>query len=368
MVYADWRKDVEKGIPESMAKIRRAAQYYKEKGVTVKRAYANDASAFEDDDVTNLDCDKVLNVLNMPSWPNDDEEKVEGASFDMDYDFVPNEDGTVLVVGTKDGAQAKFLHADKKATWTDEVLKNMTHTWTGGTVGRNHMTFNEGKILLAEYKDGKAFFLTKPDAVLAGNLDKCVGVSVEAFVKTDAETGLVTKARGSGITFVFDPATPVCTPEEGCGVAGAESGDDIMSDEIEQVKEELEKVQAALVDAKTGFEEALAGKDTTIKELETANAALVEFQKSAIADERTVLVDSLKEFGMATDTLDEVDNSALKLMVQAAEVAKTKFEADAVTDSGVEGTAEEKVQAAEEVELQRLVREKCGLDPLKEKE
>jgi len=351
------------GYPNRAAKAMAGAAFFKKHGKTVREVEAEGSAKFE---LEGLDCDLVKSILGIAEYhPKENacgcELVAHGAMNDWKGKFVPNEEGVVVVVGTRAGAPINIVGPKpREVYWTAETLTKMTNTWIGGTAGRNHETFNEGKILDAFYEDGNAYFIVKPDSHLLGDLNECVGVSVEAQLKTDDNNQTI-DGRGTGLTFIFDPKRPACSPEAGCKAMGETQRSDKMETETKDMKTELEQAQAAMVSAKTEFEAALAAKDETIKTLSGEVTDLKEFKEKAIAEKRTALTAKLAEFGVASEKVTAADITTLELMIEVAQASAKKAEDETVHDSGAAGTEIEKGVAADVRDAKKLVETVIGM-------
>lgn len=133
-------------------------------------------------------------------------------------------DGILTTIGTQAGATA-FLPFGVEVTWPGETLERIHKTWQGGRVGANHSPEKDfGEILDVQYDGENAFFTVSVDEELRSQIEKnidSVGVSIEAANPEVDNDGNITDAEGTGISFIFFPDDPACTPEDGCEILGS---------------------------------------------------------------------------------------------------------------------------------------------------
>jgi hypothetical protein len=242
-------------------------------------------------------------------------------------------DNVVTINATKVGSFA--MSGMDKFYFTAEVLENYTSSWTNGKVTLNHKIDDAGIILASWYEEPYAKMRVQVDnPETLARLDESTGVSVEAFVKHDADYN-ITEFKGTGISFIFYPDQPCCKQGEGCGVIASENGGTLMTEETVS-KAEFDDLQAKYIEASTKIAEYEAGEevkafetkiadmqrqiDTLTAEIETRDAVVA----ASLVQEIQALDDTFEAGEMNLDTLKAVHASVTKIAKTQAEKAKTE--------------------------------------------
>jgi hypothetical protein len=224
---------VGKGVSERTAKARCAAAFYKKHGKTVNEAHAEgtlpEIVKGADKDTVELimmDLEQLKEYSSTFSTikagrPKKDEIKLlHGKEMQSVNTDMLDEFNIIEVVAAKVGSSG--YTADGRAVeWTLESLEDAQSTWLFGRVSVNHNDKDYGRIISSFVEGDELRQLAKVDDILKEWIKKSaeiVGVSTEAkrvFVDMNSE---IIKATGTGLTFVFPPDVPACSPEEGCVV------------------------------------------------------------------------------------------------------------------------------------------------------
>lgn len=176
---------------------------------------------------------------------------------------VSSKGNNYLISATKVGSKARIINSPTSdgvlVTWTEKSLVATAKTWEGGKVTKNHGPESYGKIISSDFDGSTVVMEVEVNDELAKEIeehkdDDNFGVSIEASqVLYSPENFEIDSALGTGVTFVFAPAFPQCSKEEGCGLlATKESEVDTMAEneEIMRLKAEVEAKGAEIVASK----------------------------------------------------------------------------------------------------------------------
>jgi hypothetical protein len=220
----------------------------------------------------------------------------KAAVLDLQVGENPNE---YIIRATKVGA---YINASKgfQARWTEDALKATAPTWKGGVVSINHDGSNKGSIV-DSWMDGEFCYqrVVVDDEKLKAAIDhdrSKVGVSVECDQGQVDDKFDIVAARGTGVTFVFAPYEPVCSQEQGCGLAGANTakhsmtgdppadiqGDNMPNDETVP-KADFLTLQAANTALQAQFDA-----------LKTENVELLAFKTQVVEEKKAAKLEQLK--------------------------------------------------------------------------
>lgn len=366
-----------KGVPLKEAKARCAAAYYKRHKITVKEAHKKGVASFDkdfldyDEDIMNA----ILKVDSLQATKKPSKKKIDVHFNIVKYDDmcfgsqVERVDNIVTVCSTQSGATARIIgfHNDGIVVeWNKDILSKIAGSWIGGTVGRNHETRDEGKILWSRFdeEEEKLYQTVSITDKLKNDINAHlpnVGVSIEAdkvlyIDDRDDENYLnVTEAEGTGLTFVFEPKKPHCPPEHGCEIFASDIvGDETMTDEdnkkppIPPCPKEQEEAKKLEATQKAEIEELKEQVENLNKEKEELSAfkeeidkekkhkMIVEIQAAKILEE-----DEIKE-------LEEKPLAEVQVFATIVEKVKKKLEDEKVEGSGAEGTQSQEEEKGKE--------------------
>ena len=242
--------------------------------------------------------------------------------------------------------QTKRFEDGGKVILTEEALKRSVDSWKNGNIIINHLESVDGlKIQDAKYE--APFLYMQFDAnteKLFRNTD-ATGWSVQfdpESLKLDGER--IIECVGMGISILYPPHVPTCTPEMGCNETYAFEMYNEFEGKTLSAKNETE-LKAIAEDVKKGFERlwALLKGITTPKEnkkevenqernnLEEKEMEKVEELTSKLETANTELANKTSEFETATKAHeDEVKGYKKKIAeFEQKEADKTKAERDA---------------------------------------
>lgn len=257
---------------------------------------------------------------------------LKAAVLDLQAGKEPNE---YIIRATKIGAYANSGKGFQ-ARWTEKSLPATAPTWVNGVASANHDGVNQGTIT-ASWMDGEfCYMCTKVTDELRerieANRDK-VGVSIEAADGVVDENFDIVSARGTGVTFVFPPYEPVCSPTEGCGLAGATTAKESLTedatssipDQGEQMSEDMVPKAELLT-----LQAAKADVDAQLEALQKEKVELLAFKTKVEEERKSALIDKLKaHLGEDAQNYKDEKPCTLEKMLLAAEAgakAATKTE------------------------------------------
>lgn len=355
---------LKKGVSERTAKARCAAMYYKRHGTTVNEAAKKEGEA------TVPETDNLYERIKLIDgrW----KKPVKASSPDcgckatataptepltitattgvisMNFDLL--DDGIVEIVATKEGARA-YTSDGLCLTWPKSTLLNGANTWIDGTVSINHKLSHIHGTIVDSWMDepsGVRMVLHVDDLIakyIPYAKELGLGVSIEAGeIAYDEKTLEIISFKGTGVTFVFPPETPACSPDEGCVVLATEATPEIntvadkdLTNSVNTVSA-TEEVAPTSVDATQGEkmteisanEKALADKlAATEKEV----AELRAFREAKMAEERDGVLKVIATFVDATPFKDE-HLCSLKAVATALATYKAKMAEEPIVNSG----------------------------------
>jgi len=262
---------------------------------------------------------------------------------------------------TKDGASVNGRESGSPYHWTKEGLDAAMDGWNlAGIVTINHGFDAFGKILKASRDPEDPTFVSmhvKVDDYLDGWIDRnkeFIGVSIEAS-KPEFSNDRVTKAVGTGVTFIFPPRQPACSPDEGCKLMASKTdppatdkqsvtaehsaGESMTNETIEAAMKELAESKAKL-----------EASDKALAELKAENEKLVAFKKDIVENERKALMAKLGELVEKEDLVAYENATPCELkrainVIEAAKKHKEKIEAANPEFSGAKVT-DDKLEAS----------------------
>jgi len=122
-----------------------------------------------------------------------------------------------FIMALKSGAVTPKL-TEQKFTITEDALKNSVDSWKDGYVNVNHSIggkSNNFKIKDAKYEKGLLYHQFAPETAEFIRNESSSGTSIE-IKPLKIKDKQVVELRGKGLSVLYPPSKPACTPEMGC--------------------------------------------------------------------------------------------------------------------------------------------------------
>jgi len=242
--------------------------------------------------------------------------------------------------------QTKQLGNGSKVILTEEALIRSLNSWKTGEITINHMEPVDGlKILGAKYETPFLYMQFDPNTEKLFRNTDATGWSVEFdpdSMQFDGEK--IIDGAGVGVSILYAPHIPTCTPEMGCNETYAFEMYNEFEGKTLSAKNETE-LKAIAEDVKKGFERLWdllkgittpkenkkEGENQERKNLEKKKMEKVEELTSKLEATKTELVNKTSEFETATKAHeDEVKGYKEKIAeFEQKEADKLKAERDA---------------------------------------
>jgi len=345
--------------------------FYKRHGITVKewaKQHGEASAMFEYDE-------DMFNSLIQATKPKKCNQHKLLLSDVRVFDSSQLDDGFLEIIAAREGSLA--YTADGYAmTWTANALRNAQSTWIGTPVSINHQDEHvHGKIKHSWFDENDLGLhqIIELDSYLKGwvlrNLSE-IGVSIEAFLEEFDDFFNILGAIGKGVTIVLPPHTPACSQEEGCKILGEQKEptlltntiEDMSTDETREISKEVDimsekKENETSVITAEQYNAVVAEKESLMEEIKAMKTKISEletFKSQKIAEERNVLLATIKEFGLDPSVYEKNDNEALKLIVSTAETIRKSIADEPIIDSGakIESKKPDAQKSPEEIEAE----------------
>lgn len=363
---------IENGVSEKAAKARCAAMFYKRHGMTVNEWAKKYGESMEYD----YDEDMVQSLL-MSMEPKVRECGKHTILFAniKTMDTSQLDDGFIEIVATKDGGLS-YTEKGVALTWTATALRSAQKTWNNKPVSINHDDSQvHGKIKYSWFDetDNTLHQIIQLDDFLRwqvkSNLNN-IGVSIEAFLNKFDDNFSIIDAEGKAVTIVLPPHRPACSQEDGCKILGEQKEptlltntiEDMSTDETREISKEVDimsekKENETSVITAEQYNAVVAEKESLMEEIKAMKTKISEletFKSQKIAEERNVLLATIKEFGLDPSVYEKNDNEALKLIVSTAETIRKSIADEPIIDSGakIESKKPDAQKSPEEIEAE----------------
>lgn len=247
--------------------------------------------------------------------------------------------------------QTKRFRDGSKITLTEEALKKAGASLTGGRITINHKVLLPG-LKMPQTKYNSPYLLMSADDENILNLFRnsdASGWSIETDNIIIANNKIV-DFDGGGISVLYSPHVPTCTPEMGCHETFETFIQDIyFEDQTTNPESLISRLWSAIKGATTAIEQIKTKKEGEENRQETPDNIEMEKIEELAADLATVKVDLVTKTAEFEQLKVAAEDSAEKLKAQTAEFETYK------TVSGDElKKANDKLAEFEQKDLDRI--------------